>query len=321
VGVYTSLDASEVEAFLAGYGLGPLVALEPIREGIENTNYRVSAGSPEFHYVLTVFERDPAETIDETLRLTADLAARCVPCPRPVAVPGTDAFVRTLRGKPAALVPFVEGVAITDPGPEHLEALGRALAELHLAGAELPFDRGGAHRAETLCPLARRLAERIRRAEPVLADLMVAEAAEQAELPEQELPGGVIHADVFLDNVLFDEGFPPRVKAFLDFHLAGRGPWLYDLAVVLDDAGWGGGGVRGERARAFLGSYRAVRPLEPAEFSLLPGYLRRVALRFLCLRVERFLTGERQLVVGQGKDPHEFARRLEILRQGPAGGA
>lgn len=320
MGVYTSLDAPEVETFLAGYGLGPLAGLEPIREGIENTNYRVSAGIPARPYVLTVFERDPPERIVETLRLTSDLAERGVPCPRPLAAPGTGALVSMLRGKPAALVPFVEGVAVTAPRPEHLEALGRALAGLHLAGADLPFGRGGAHRAETLCPLAERLAGAIRVAEPALARLMVAEAAAQAELAEGELPSGVLHADLFLDNVLFDGGAPPQVKALLDFHLAGRGPFLYDLAVVLDDAGWGGGGVRGERARALLGSYRALRPLDPAEISLLPGYLRRVALRFLCLRVERFLLGGRPLVAGEGKDPHEFARRLELLRAGPAGG-
>ncbi|MBI5014545.1 MAG: homoserine kinase [Deltaproteobacteria bacterium] len=321
MGVYTSLDAAEVTAFLAGYGLGRVSALEPIREGIENTNYRVTAGTPERRYVLTVFERDAPEVVAETLRLTAELSARGVPCPGPLAARGTGALLSTLRGKPASLVPFVDGEAVMAPGNEHLEALGRALAELHLAGADLPFDRGGAHRADTLCPLAERLAERVRSAEPALAELMAAEAAVQAEVPETGLPGGVIHADLFLDNVLFDGGSPPRVKALLDFHLAGRGPWLFDLAVVLDDAGWGGGGVRGERARAFLGSYRAVRPLEPAEFSLLPAYLRRVALRFLCLRVERFLLGGPQLVAGHGKDPREYARRLEILRAGPAGGA
>jgi len=161
--------------------------------------------------------------------------------------------------------------------------------------------------------LARRLgADRPKRSE--LAALLLEECLwQESRLPDPLLPGGLIHADLFRDNVLFEAG-GVRVTALLDFHLAGRGPWLFDLAVVLLDWCWGQQGVDGDLARALLRGYRGVRPMEGAEYRQLPVLLRRAALRYLCLRCERFLLPDRERVWGVRKDPQEFATRLEALR-------
>jgi len=309
--VYTPIERGEADAFLARYGLGPLGELKPIAQGIENTNYRVSV--PGGEYVLTVFERQPAETVEETLRLTRELADRGVPCPRPAESPA--GLVGSLRGKPAALVAFAEGEAVWGPNEAHLESLGKALARLHLAGADLPFGRPGPHLARVLVPLAQRLAERLGSDGSRLAELLRDEAAYQASVPEDGFPSGVIHADLFLDNVLFDPG-GPEVKALLDFHLAGHGPWVYDLAVVLLDAGWGGRAVVGDRARAVLRGYRSARPVDGHEYRSFPDFLRRAALRFLCLRVERAFFDPAPAGAGAVKDPYEFADKLRALRGG-----
>ncbi len=309
--VYTRLEEAEVQPLLDARGLGALEALEPIAQGIENTNYRVRAGGRAF--VLTVFEREGEERVSAVLALAGELARRGVRCPAPVA--GPDGPLGRVRDKPAALVPFVEGRVVWDPGEAELEALGSALAELHLAGRGLALAGGGPHRAADLVPLARRLAGRVRDGDPGLADLLEAEAALQVQVPEASLPSGLLHGDLFLDNVLFDPN-RPAVRALIDFQMAGTGPWVYDLAVVLLDAGWGGGGVDGDRARALLRGYRAVRPVEGAEYAALPEYLRRAALRFLCLRLERFVVDARPMAAGGRKDPAEYAEKLRRLRRG-----
>lgn len=313
--VYTVLDPPEVETFLASrYGLGPLQELRPIPQGIENTNYRLEvAGRP---FVLTIFERESREDAEATLRLTAQLAQRGVPCPHPLM--GPDGPVGALRGKPAAVVPFMEGEPAWAPTSRHLESLGRSMARLHVAGRDLRFDRQGPHLAEVLVPLARKLAHRLAPEDPDLAALLHDEADCQEKVPEDAFPSGVIHADLFLDNVLFD---PARqeVCALLDFYLAGRGPWLYDIAVVLLDAGWRGRWIDGDRARAVLRGYRSVRPLVGAEYQWLPSYLRRAALRFLCLRVQRSYLEREPMAAGAAKDPREYAYKLEALREELAG--
>jgi len=311
VAVYTRLEEAETQALLDSWGLGALEALEPIAQGIENTNYRVRAGGRSF--VLTVFEREGPERVSAVLALTAELARRGVRCPPPVAGPAGP--LGRVQGKPAALVPFVEGRVVWAPGEAHLEALGEALAELHLAGRDFVLEGGGPHRAADLVPLARRLAGRIRAGDPGLAGLLEAEAAHQVGVPEAALPSGLLHGDLFLDNVLFDP-VRPAVRALIDFQMAGIGPWVYDLAVVLLDAGWDGEGVDGDRARALLRGYRAVRPVEGVEYGVLPDYLRRAGLRFLCLRLERFVVDARPMAAGGRKDPAEYAEKLRTLRRG-----
>ncbi|MEW6486847.1 MAG: homoserine kinase [Thermodesulfobacteriota bacterium] len=309
--VYTPLEAAEVGALLTEFGLGPLEKLEPIPQGIENTVYRVWAGGRAL--VLTVFERDDAERVEAVLRLTGALAGQAVPCAAPIQGPGGP--LARVRGKPAALAPFVEGRVIPTPSEPHLEALGAALARLHTARADRGFEGAGPHRAAVLVPLARRLAQQVRERDAGLAGLLEDEAHHQEGVAEEGLPWGLLHGDLFLDNVLFDPD-RPAVRALLDFQMAGIGPWVYDLAVILLDAGWSAGAIEGDRARALLRGYRAVRPVAGEEFRCLPDYLRRAALRFLCLRLERFVVAARPMAAGQGKDPGEVAEKLRTLRRG-----
>jgi homoserine kinase type II len=320
VAVFTPLEPAELENFLRSYGVGPVQAVEPLVGGIENTSYLVTA--PGQRCVVTLYEQDSPEDVAAFLDLAAELSRRGVPCPRPLR--GPRGYLGEIRGKPAAAAPFVEGESVFSPNALHMVALGRALATLHLAALDLDLPKGGAHLTDVLCPLARRLAEEVREREPRLAELLESEAAFQEGLPESELPAGLIHADLFLDNVLFQgtEG-APEVSALLDFELAARGPLLFDLAVVLTDAAWIGGGISGERARAFLSAYRSLRPLQALEFEFLPGYLRRAVLRFLCLRLERsaeLSQGGRRMAVGEEKSPAELARKLRTLRRGPGEG-
>jgi homoserine kinase type II len=211
-------------------------------------------------------------------------------------------------------VAFYPGGSALAPDGLQLAAVGRALGELHRQGADLSLP-GVAHTPEVLLPAGRRVAERLAAHRPQLSALLLQECRWQGRhLPDPALPGGLIHADLFRDNVLFAPG-GNRVAGLLDFHLGGRGPWLFDLAVVMLDWCWGPRGVDSDRARALLRGYRGVRPVAGAEYRHLPVLLRRAALRYLCLRCERFLLPDRERVLGVCKDPREFAAKIEALRE------
>jgi len=316
VAVYTFLDPRDVEGLLVALGGGRLERFEPIAQGIENTNYRVWAGGQCF--VLTVFEGGQPQRAAAALRLAGALARRGVPCPAPRE--GANGPLAWVRDKPAALVPFVPGEVVWTPTEGHLEALGAAVARLHLAGEELEFPFPGPHQAAELIPLANRLADAVGEQDPATSQLLRAEARHQETVPDAGLPSGIVHADLFRDNVLFVPG-EARVAALIDFQMVGRGPWLFDLAVILLDAGWGEGGVVGDRARALLRGYRTVRPVTGEEYRSLPDFLRRAALRFLCLRLERFVVQVRPMAAGGAKDPGEIAEKLRLLHRGGGAGA
>ncbi len=306
--VYTALTLDAVRAFVRSRGLGPPERLEPVLQGIENTNYRLRAGGR--WYALTLFEREPADRVAETMEIVIALARRGVPCPVPL--PGPEGPVGTLAGRPAVLVPWVEGRVLEGAGPEELRAVGWVLGMFHRAGANVPVRRGGLHRVEALVPWARGVAARIRGARPEVARLLEDELSFHARRGDRGLPQGLVHADLFLDNVVFAPD-RPQVRAILDPHMAGRGALVYDLAVFLLDAAWGAAGPEPEAVRAVVAGYQAVRPLEPAERDRLGEYMRRAALRFLCLRIERFWLAA-DPPRGVFKDPEAFRRKLEVLR-------
>jgi homoserine kinase type II len=309
--VYTVLGEGEVAEFVAPYGVGRVLSLAPVEGGVENTIYRVEAESGLF--ILTLYERCESHKIEGVLKTVAELSRRGVPCAETLEKPG-GGYVSALRSKPAALARFVEGVQYAEPGVVRLRRLGEVLAGLHKAGAELGRELSEvSHMAKTLCPLAEAWAVRISDRSPKIAELLREEARYQREVPEDDLPGGLIHADLFVDNVIFDSR-TDEVRALLDFQMAGRGPWLFDLAVLAANASWKIDGLDGDLMRALLSGYRAVRSMDAEELRLLPAYLRRASLRFLCFRLER-AADAKGLAVGRLKNPAEQAEKLAYFQK------
>ena len=312
--VYTEVSAPEASALLLQLGLGELISLQGCSGGIENTNYFVSAqlDAQSRDYVLTLFERLTFTQLPFYLRLMKHLAERGIPVPDPSAnAQGELVFV--LQGKPAALVTKLRGKSALAPGPAHCAAVGSTLARMHLAGADFalaqPNLRGLAWWNETVPVVLPHL-------DASQAALIKSELAYQNHIGGSStyaaLPGGPIHADLFRDNVLFEElAGKPHLSGFIDFYFAGVDRWVFDLAVCLND--WcvnpDSGAAQAELTHSFLSAYQAIRPLERAERELLPGMLRGAALRFWISRLwDYHLPREASLL--HAHDPAQFERVL-----------
>ena len=281
--VYTEVGADEVRALLARLGAPPLTALRGIPSGIENTNYFVDTeGAP---FVLTLFERIPREQLPYYLQLMKHLARAGIPVPDPQA--DTDgALWFELAGKPAALLTRLPGEHRLAPDLQHCELVGAMLARLHLAGASLPVSQP---HPRGLDWWRRTVPEVLPFVDAPTAALLEDELAFQSTVAEsaagRELPAGPIHADLFRDNVMFDD--QERLTGFLDFFFAGTDAWLFDIAVCLND--WctdlDSGRLDEQRAAAFVAAYERLRPLQPAEHRLMPALLRAAAFRFWLSRL------------------------------------
>lgn len=295
--VYTLVGRDELAAWLRPLAVGELIEHAGIAAGMQNSNYFVTTGRGRF--VLTLFESIAPATLAFYLRLQAHLADAGLPCPRPFTdSPGN--YWRMLRGKPAALLSCLPGRAIEVPTAAHCRAIGAALARLHLAAAGLadaPANPcGAAWRQAVGSSLLAVLA-------PDEAALLADELAFQSAQDWQTLPQGVIHADLFRDNVLWDDCGQP--SGLLDFYFAGTDAWLFDLAVVAND--WC---PDGEMLAALCGGYGEIRPLTDGERAAWPAVRRAAALRFWLLRLEarhRPRAGEVVTV----KNPDDFRHLLE----------
>jgi homoserine kinase type II len=308
--VYTEVGFEEADALCQRLGLGALTELVGIRSGIENTNYYASTVRGQ--WVLTLFERLTAEQLPYYLQLMQHLAAHGIPVPAPQA-DGAAQLVHTVAGKPASVVTRLPGSHRNAPDALHAAQVGAMLARMHEAGASFalqqPHLRGLAWWMETVPVVLPHL-----RAEQ--AQLLRDELAFQQHLAASpaglSLPRGPIHADLFRDNVMFDDtAGPDTLCGFFDFYFAGTDALLFDVAVCLNDwcAAPDSGVLDEPRAAAFVSAYESVRPFTGGERRLMPAMLRAAALRFWISRLwDSQLPRDAALL--QPKDPTHFERVL-----------
>ncbi|HWI29552.1 MAG TPA: homoserine kinase [Stellaceae bacterium] len=307
--VYTDVPDEELRAFVADYAIGEVVSCKGIAEGVENSNFllRTDTGT----YFLTLYEKrvTPAD-LPFFLGFMEHLAGAGIACPVPIKAKDGKAL-RSLCGRPAAIVSFLDGMWPRRVQPFHCAGVGGALARLHLAGASFPM-----RRPNNLSVAGwRSLYEACRgRANEVRAGLAEELGGELAALEHdwpQHLPSGVIHADLFPDNIFFRG---EQVSGIIDFYFACADFLAYDLAICLN--AWcfeSDGSFNVTKARLMLASYRAVRPLSAAEFAALPLLARGSALRFLLTRLYDLLNHPPGAFV-RPKDPLEYLQKLRFHR-------
>ncbi len=305
--VYTDVSDEDLEAFLAEYSIGRLRACKGIAEGVENSNFLLL--TDQGSWILTLYERrvDP-DDLPFFLGLLDHLYDKGIPCPEPVA--GTDGVVlRRLAGRPAAIVTFLDGAWPRRLTVSHCSQLGEALARLHLAGQDYGRTRANALGVGGWRPL---FAQAEDGADGVMAGLRALLTAELDHLEAAwptDLPRGVIHADLFPDNVFF---LKDRLSGLIDFYFACNDFLAYDLAVCLN--AWCFEGEREfntTKARALLTGYERVRPLTPREFAALPLLARGASMRFLLTRLYDWLNTPSGALV-KPKDPLEYLGKLRF---------
>lgn len=307
--VYTNVDDETLGSFIAAYDVGELRSAKGIAEGVENTNYlvRTTAGT----FILTLYEqRVAAADLPFFLGLMRHLAARGLDVPQPV-VRRDGELLGELCGRKAALVTFLDGMATRRPKPLHCAELGRGLAGLHLAAGDFALRRRNGLGVDAWAPL---FAQSQERADTVIKGstrLIEDELATLRRTWPSELPEGVVHADLFPDNVFY---IGDRLSGLIDFYFACNDFYSYDLAICLN--AWcfdPDGAFNVTRAHALLTAYGAVRPLTEDERDALPLLCRGAALRFFLTRLHDWLRVPAGALVTP-KDPRPYWDRLRFHR-------
>jgi len=305
--VYTDVAAEELAAFLNAYDLGELLAYKGIAEGVENSNFLLHTSRG--YFILTLYEkRVAADDLPFFLGLMEHLAARGLTCPQPVKNRAGETLGR-LAGRPAAIVTFLDGMWIRRPSATHCAGLGRALAELHLAGADFRMTRANALALDGWRALYRSAAGRADTVQAGLATAIAAELGVLAARWPRNLPQGVIHADLFPDNVFF---LGERLSGLIDFYFACTDTLAYDVAICLN--AWcfeQDHSYNVTKGRALLQAYAAKRALSAAELDALPLLARGAAMRFLLTRLVDWLNVPPGALV-KPKDPLEYHRKLRF---------
>lgn len=305
--VYTKVPESDVASFLLAYDIGEIAELIGIKQGVENSNYVLRTTQKQF--ILTLYEkRTREEDLPFFLGFMQHLAKKGVPCPLPILTKTGESLGR-LAERPAAITSFLNGKSATRISPNECAELGRALAAMHNAGADFTMERPNALSLSGWAGLVEACAPRADSVQAGLAHLLQQELAYLQENWPDGLPRGVIHADLFPDNVFFDG---PQLCGLIDFYFACSDLLVYDLAICLN--AWcfeNNVAFNITKARALIKGYESVRPLSEEEMVALPLLARGSALRFLLTRLYDWLNQVPGALV-KAKDPMEYYVRLQF---------
>jgi homoserine kinase type II len=307
VAVYTSVSDEDLASFLKTYDIGEPISFAGIAEGVENSNFmvRTTVGT----YILTLYEkRVNPDDLPFFLNLMDHLSAKGLSCPQPVrARSGT--VLGTLNGRPAAVVTFLDGVWHRKVTPAHCHALGGELARMHALGADFSMVRENNLSVSSWRPLLESCGPQSDEVKAGLYAFLEAEIDFLEKNWPKDLPRGVVHADLFPDNVFF---LGDRLSGFIDFYFACTDMLVYDLAICLN--AWcfeTDGSFNVTKARQMISSYDAVRKLSEAELDALPVLARGSATRFLLTRLYDWINHPEGAFV-KPKDPMEYHRKLSF---------
>jgi homoserine kinase type II len=307
--VYTEVSNGELEDFLALYDIGRVVSCKGIAEGVENSNFLLSTDRGSF--ILTLYEKRVARAdLPFFLGLMDHLAAKGIVCPTPIHQRSGSALGE-LAGRPAAIISFLDGLWPRRPTPRQCQLLGEAMARLHLAGLDYRISRPNALSVAGWRRLYEASAPRAHEVAHELAGELAEELADLESCWPKDLAVGVIHADLFPDNVFF---LGDRLSGIIDFYFACNDFLAYDLAICLN--AWcfeTDGAFNATKARLMIAAYNKVRPIPAEEVKALPLLARGSALRFLLTRLYDWLNHPAGAFV-KPKDPLEYLRKLRFHR-------
>jgi len=308
--VYTDISEDDLKWFLTEYETGELLSYKGIAEGVENSNFLLHTSKDPL--ILTLYEKRVEKSdLPFFLGLMHHLAARGLSCPLPL--PRRDgALLGRLSDRPAALISFLEGMWLRKPEAKHCREVGKALAQMHIAGEGFELKRPNALSIDGWKTLWEKSEARADEVEKGMSDEVRAEMDFLSAHWPKDLPSGVIHADLFPDNVFF---LGDTLSGLIDFYFACNDLLAYDVSICLN--AWcfeKDGAYNITKGTAFLDAYQSVRPLSEAERRALPILARGSALRFFLTRLYDWLTTPEGAMVTK-KDPLEYLRKLRFHRQ------
>ena len=308
--VYTKLNKSEIEEIISLYKLKNLESFAPIEEGIENTNYVIIANKKK--YILTIFEKRVKEQdLPFFCELISLLNKSGFKCPLPL-LNLESSPISTFKRKKLTILTFISGKSKENLSNENCEDIGKEAAKLHLLTSNFKIQRKNALSIESWRNMFENIKDKCIKIHKDLPNLIEANLKDIEQNWPSNLPSGIIHADLFKDNIIFENN---KVSGIIDFTFSCNDFYALEIAICFNALCFDG--VKSNlsfnvtKAKKFIDGYSSIRKLSDQERNSIKILSQGAALRFLLTRVfDAINTVEGALV--KIKDPIEYLKRLEF---------
>ena len=307
MGVFTHISKENLNTFLEDYNLKEVQSFEGINEGIQNTNYKIKIDTKDF--ILTIYENiNNTDDLDFFLSLMNYLSSKGIKCPIPIENSKSN-YVGEIKSKPAALLTFIDGKSTLNIKKDHTFEVGKVLAEMHLNTKDFPLEKINDLSVDGWEKLLIKNKNKIDKFEKNLYKKIEDKIIIIRKKWPKDLPSGVIHADLFPDNVLFRDG---KVSGLIDFYFSCNDYFVYDLCICIN--AWCFNYKNEFQIDLFqnlLKGYQSIRKLEEEEINVIPLLCHASSLRFLLTRIDNW-KNKNDLDIVNYQDPMEFLKRLEF---------
>ena len=307
MGVFTHISKEDLNTFLEDYNLKEVQSFEGINEGIQNTNYKIKIDAKDF--ILTIYENiNRIDDLDFFLSLMNYLSSKGIKCPIPIENSKSN-YIGEIKSKPAALLTFLDGKSTLNIEKDHTFEVGKVLAEMHLNTKDFPLKKINDLSVDGWEKLLIKNKNKINKFEKNLYKKIEDRIIIIRKKWPKDLPSGVIHADLFPDNVLFRDG---KVSGLIDFYFSCNDYFVYDLCICIN--AWCFNYKNEFQIDLFqnlLKGYQSIRKLEEEEINAIPLLCHASSLRFLLTRIDNW-KNKNDLDIVNYQDPMEFLKRLEF---------
>ncbi len=308
--VYTKLDKEKIDIILANYKLGSIKRYEGIKEGIENTNYFIETEKGK--YILTIYEkRVNKEDLPFFSRVMLETSKKKFICPKPISNKNNN-YISDLNDKKFMIVSYLDGKSKNNLSPSECKIVGKKTAKFHEITKNFNFKRENNLSVKSWRKIFNQVKDKCNKIHPDLPKLIEANLINIEKEWPKNLPSGIIHADLFNDNILFKDN---KFSGFIDFYFSCNDFYAFEIAICFNALCFDGLkqnlSFNVTKAKKFMEGYNEIRKISKEEKKSIKVLSQGAALRFLLTRVFDYINTVDDAIV-KIKDPEEYIKRLEF---------
>ena len=305
--IYTKVDAHEAKSILKNFSLGELKKIQGIKKGIENTNYLLITTTGKF--ILTLFEkRVKTKELPFFMNLMLSLNDRKILCPKPIKNKNKKILFQ-VKNRQAAICSFVRGKEKTNHTLSECQSIGKNIAKLHMVGKKIKLHRANNLSIKSWIALNQSIKTKANKKIPNIYSFINTLLLDLKKKWPSQLPTGIIHGDLFPDNIFFNK---TKFAGFIDFYFSCSDFLIYDIAICINAMCFDKKIKFNKlKANALLKGYSSQRKISKKEFTALPQLLLGASIRFFLTRLHDSINRQKGAIV-KVKNPKEFLKRIQF---------